>query len=159
MAWISLEGTDVNTLNENFLKAVLDAANSIGLVSKAPTQRKALLNRDSDFNPMCADTFHQLLQKKNTDDLASVTNNSKFWPVVRAVKRVTVFVPPLPVSDWDHFYQNLYPPRISGVAACSFNNEVHELDQPITSEKIVKSLRKIKKRESAGLWRGFQWIP
>ncbi|CAG5100696.1 Similar to LINE-1 retrotransposable element ORF2 protein (Homo sapiens) [Cotesia congregata] len=59
--------------------------------------------------------FHNVTNKKKkeyrkriTNDFAAVNDTSRFWAVVRSAKRISVYVPPLPVEVWNRCHDNAF---------------------------------------------------
>lgn len=89
-------------------------------------------------------------RKKITNDFAAVTDTTKFWAVVRSVKRITIYTPPLPIQAWNDFYANIYPSRIVPELSLFPDNESIEIEQPFTFDEVKNCLRKLKNGKAPG---------
>ncbi|XP_046597852.1 uncharacterized protein LOC124294788 [Neodiprion lecontei] len=89
------------------------------------------------------------LQIKKLDALANTKNAAEFWKTIKEVRRTQSLPNPIPLRDWEDFYDKITP-QIAPDSTTFVGVEHPELDKEFTMEELDKAFASSKNNKSPG---------
>lgn len=128
------------------------------LLSKSVREfKKHPLSNEHNANYLSAKREYKNLVSTKKDNyelkiqncFANVFNSNEFWGVYRRFNRKILSNNQIPLTQWELFYKNIYPPRILD-NTLFFGVYDRLLDKPVTLEELKNALKKIKSGKAPG---------